>query len=206
LGYLRALAVILAMVAALPVIIASAAAPANDNFVGAIVVPKTLSYNNTQSVLESTFQTVDGEPQPSCAVVAHTVWYSFTPNQSDMLKIDTAGSGYDTVLAVYTGGSLGGLTSVGCNDETGAGQTSALQFQTTSGTTYQIQIGSVDSVPANPNLALSLEWGTTPANDNFANAITASPLLYTDSQSTIVATTNTGEPPTCLGNVISRTV
>ncbi len=147
LGYLRALAVILAMVAALPILIASAAPPTNDDFVNATVVPNPLPYNNAQSVAESTFETVAGEPQPSCAVVANTVWYRFTPNQNGILKIDTAGSGYDTVLAVYTEGSLGTLIPVGCNDETGAGQQSALQFQANSGTTYQIQIGSVDSVP-----------------------------------------------------------
>ena len=45
-------------------------------------------------------------------MVASTIWYSFTPNQSGIVKINTAGSTYDTVAAVYTGSSLNALTPV----------------------------------------------------------------------------------------------
>src|SRR5437870_1117370 len=193
------------MAAALPVIMAYAAPPANDNFANATIV-SSLPYNPpTQSVLESTVETAGGEPMPSCSVpVQSTVWYAFTPSQSGVVKINTVGSTYDTVAAIFTGNSLNFLTQVACNDDTAGLLTSAVQFPATSGTTYHIQIGSVDSVPG--NLTLNMVWGTTPANDNFANAITVSPLPYTDSKSTIVATTETGEPDNCSGLSLSRTV
>src|SRR5437879_4879950 len=136
------------MVAALPIIMAYAAPPTNDNYANATVVPATLPYNNTQSALESTFETVGGEPRP-CYPVASTVWYSFTPNQAGVVKINTAGSTYDTVAAIYTGSSLNGLTPLACNDDTGGGLTSAVQFSATSGTRYSIQIGTGDSSPGN---------------------------------------------------------
>ncbi len=202
-GYLRALAVVLAMAAALPIVLAYATPPANDNFADAIVI-SSLPYNvNAQSVSDSTFETVGGEPQP-CYPVASTVWYSFTPNQAGVVNINTAGSTYDTVAAVYTGTSLNGLTQVACNDDTGPLLTSAVQFSATSGETYWIQIGSVDVPPA--DLTLNIVWATTPENDNFADAITVSPIPYTDTKSTIVATTETGEPPDCAGHAVRRTV
>src|SRR5437870_4007545 len=193
------------MAAALPVIMAYAAPPANDNFANATIV-SSLPYNPpTQSVLESTVETAGGEPMPSCSVpVQSTVWYAFTPSQSGVVKINTVGSTYDTVAAIFTGNSLNFLTQVACNDDTAGLLTSAVQFPATSGTTYLIQIGSVDSVPG--NLSLSMVWGTTPANDDFANAITVSPLPYTDIKNTIVATTETGERLDCTGLVIGRTV
>src|SRR5439155_16031152 len=192
------------MAAALPVIMAYAAPPANDNFASATVV-SSLPYNPlTQSVLESTGETAGGEPMPSCSVpVQSTVWYAFTPNQTGVVKINTVGSTYDTVAAVFTGNSLNALTEIACNDDTAGSLTSAVQFTANSSTTYHIQIGSVDSVPG--NLSLNMVWGTTPPNDNFANAITTSSLPYTDNKSTIVATTETGEPTSCSGLTISRT-
>src|SRR5206468_10555714 len=113
-------AVVLAMVAALPVILAYAAPPANDNFANATIV-SSLPYNPlTQSVLESTVETAGGEPMPSCSVpVQSTVWYAFTPNQTGVVKINTVGSTYDTVAAVFTGNSLNTLPELACNDDVG---------------------------------------------------------------------------------------
>ena len=132
------------------------------------------------------------------------MWYSFTPNQSGVVKINTAGSTYDTVAAVYKGSALNALTPEACNDDVGLVQTSAVQFTVDSGITYHIQIGSVDATPG--DLHLEMVWGTTQANDNFASATTVSPPPYTDTESTIVATTETGEPTSCSGHTISGTV
>src|SRR5439155_17723462 len=148
------------MAAALPVIMAYAAPPGNDNFANATIV-SSLPYNPpTQSVLESTVETASGEPMPSCSVpVQSTVWYAFTPNQTGVVKINTVGSTYDTVAAVFTGNSLNTLTELACNDDVGGGEPfpSAVQFAADPGTTYHIQIGSIDAPPG--DLALDMDWG-----------------------------------------------
>jgi hypothetical protein len=55
-----------------------------------------------------------------------------------------------------------------------------------SGTTYRIQAGSVDNVPG--DLMFDMVFGTTPLT-TIAERLNASPLPYTNNQSTIVATT-----------------
>ncbi len=65
------------------------------------------------------------------------------------MTVDTFGSGFDTVLAVYTGPSLGSLTRVVCDDDTGGVQ-SKVQFPAVPGTTYWIQVGGYDSPSALP--------------------------------------------------------
>ena len=41
-----------------------------------------------------------------------SVWYAWTPGFVGVASIDTNGSGFDTLLAVYTGSTLAGLTAV----------------------------------------------------------------------------------------------
>ena len=55
------------------------------------------------------------------------------------VRIDTCNSEFDTVLAVYTGDSLGALTAIGVSDDAcGAG--SIVQFSSAAGTTYRIAV------------------------------------------------------------------
>ena len=49
----------------------------------------------------------------------------------------------DTVLAVYTGSSVGALTSVAYDDDNGEGLTSRVDFNATKGTTYYIAVSGV---------------------------------------------------------------
>ena len=60
-----------------------------------------------------------GEPVSSCGGGApNTAWWKWTAPGSGNVTIDTFGSRFDTVLAVYTGSSVAGLTEVVCNDDT----------------------------------------------------------------------------------------
>ena len=55
--------------------------------------------------------------------------------------MSTLGSDYDTLLAVYTGSSLSGLTVVGSNDNAATGDTtSRVQFTAVAGQTYIIAV------------------------------------------------------------------
>lgn len=116
----------------------------NDNFGSAFSIPSAnplVPYNDNG---DSTANTVEGsEPNPTCGQnVGYTFWYTFNPTITANYLINTAGSGYDTVLAVYTGASLGGLTQVYCNDDASTSLvSSSLNVSLTAGTTYRIKVG-----------------------------------------------------------------
>ncbi|HEV8488334.1 MAG TPA: hypothetical protein VGQ58_00930 [Candidatus Limnocylindrales bacterium] len=79
--------------------------------------------------------------------VGFTVWYAVV-GTGEPITIDTAGSDYDTVIAVYTADGAGGFTPVpgGCVDDVAVepfGRTlqAAVTFDSVAGVTYYIQIG-----------------------------------------------------------------
>ena len=117
-----------------------AVAPANDNFANAQA--QTGSFTDNLNTTDAT--TEASEPlNPSCIPpdsVNHTVWYGLTVSAGTEVSVDTAGSNFDTVLAAYTGPSLGSLSEIACNDDDGGlAGTSALGFTASSSTTYWIQ-------------------------------------------------------------------
>jgi hypothetical protein len=76
----------------------------------------------------------------------HSVWYSWTAPNSGPTAIDTCTGQIDSILAVYTGSSLGGLTKVADNNNDPACATadiygSKVSFEATEGTTYEIAVG-----------------------------------------------------------------
>src|SRR5256885_3027143 len=66
-------------------------------------------------------------------------------------------STFDSVLAVYTGSSLGGLTEVGSNDDAPSRATSALSFAAVAGTTRSEEHTSELQSPCNLVCRLLLE-------------------------------------------------
>jgi hypothetical protein len=79
--------------------------------------------------------------------VANTVWYKID-GTGGPVTVDTAGSDYDTVIAVYTSDGAGGFTPVpdACVDDVALepiGRTlqAAVTWDTVAGTTYYVQIG-----------------------------------------------------------------
>lgn len=107
-----------------------------------------------------------GEPAPIGGVGA-TVWWTWTSSSSGTVNVDTRGSGFDTVLAVYRGASLGSLTVVDANDNYAGGQvTSSVTFTASAGETYQIAVGGKSSASG----LVLLNLGAVPANDTVASA------------------------------------
>lgn len=79
--------------------------------------------------------------------VGNTVWYKIV-GTGGPVTVDTAGSDYDTVIAVYTSDGAGGFTPVSdaCVDDVALqpiGRTlqAAVTWDTVAGTTYYVQIG-----------------------------------------------------------------
>lgn len=70
------------------------------------------------------------------------------------MTVSTASEHFDTVLAVYTGNSVGGLTQVACNDDAANTLQSSVQFAAQAGASYRIQVGGYNA--ASGNVALSV--------------------------------------------------
>jgi hypothetical protein len=111
--------------------------PPNDNFASA----QTLSGFNAAATGDNFDATIQpGEPAHFPGGPFASVWYSWTAPGSGQVTIDTCGSDFDTVLAVYTGNAVNALAPIASNDDAcGSGQ-SRVSFAATAGTTYRIAV------------------------------------------------------------------
>ncbi|MFQ5399532.1 MAG: kelch repeat-containing protein [Anaerolineae bacterium] len=92
---------------------------------------------------------------PSSSQGYRTVWYQFVAPSNGRAIIDTAGSNYDTVLAVHTG-TCGSLVEAACSDDA-QGFNSRVAFNVSQGTTYYIEVADWESAaPTAKTLNLSL--------------------------------------------------
>lgn len=72
-----------------------------------------------------------------------SVWWRWTAPASEDFIINTSGSDFDTVLAVYTGSRSGNLTAVASGDDRSPlDYTSQVTFSAVAGTTYHIAVDS----------------------------------------------------------------
>jgi hypothetical protein len=69
-----------------------------------------------------------------------SVWWSWTAPQDGPVMVSTEGSGFDTVLAVYTGSDYTRLALVAANDNFRWDTSSRVLFPARAGTTYQIVV------------------------------------------------------------------
>lgn len=166
---------------ALPALLAAAAAvwpsaaladpPPNDAFANAQVLTGTTA-TATGDTTEATGE--PGEPIHGGSSSGHSVWYRWTAPAAGGFIVDTCASGFDTVLAVYTGASVEALTQVVSNDDSDACASlqSRVRFEATAGIVYSIavdgsgsdtgQVGlSLRPVPPPPVPAPGLYGGTT---------------------------------------------
>ena len=116
-------------------------APANNDFANAQVIAGcsgTVTGTNSAANKES------GEPShsPDGNAGGGSVWYHWQAPSSGSVTMKTEGSSYDTLLAVYTGSSVGGLTAIVKNDDVTLGTIvhSQVQFNATAGTIYKIAV------------------------------------------------------------------
>jgi hypothetical protein len=94
----------------------------------------------------SRFVTTSGdEPLCNCGTAndGAPVWLRFAPGSTGPYILDTSGSSYDTVLSVWRAADLVSESppiAVACDDDGGAGSTSALEFQAVEGVEYRILV------------------------------------------------------------------
>lgn len=136
------------------------------------------------------------EPSPACGNPGelNTVWWQWTAPQSGLLSLDTTGSDFDTILAVYSGATVTSLTPYACND---GSPTSGLTMSVTAGTTYAIQLDGTGSATGNITLNYLFSLPTV-INDDFASAPTLTGSSGSVTGSNIGATREPEEPtPAC---------
>ncbi|MEX2103300.1 MAG: hypothetical protein WD805_04990, partial [Gaiellaceae bacterium] len=161
--------------------------PANDDFADAQVLSggSALGSGTSENATKEA-----GEPNHAGHPGGASIWYQWTAPASGPVSIDTCNlTSFDTLLGVYTGTSVGGLTGVASsNDACGLG--SAVRISAVAGVIYRI---AVDRVGAQ-NGSVSLRIGPPPTNDLFANAQVLSGSSLTVAGNTIGATKQTAEP------------
>lgn len=129
---------------------AAHAQPANDNFADAATLSGDV-VSATGSNVGATREA--GEPQHAGNATRASVWWRWTANRSGTVNVDTVGSSFDTVLAIYTGTAVNGLTEIGSNDDS-AGVQSRVNFQAVQGTTYRIAVAGFDAAVGSIRLQL----------------------------------------------------
>ncbi|HJR44802.1 MAG TPA: calcium-binding protein [Actinomycetota bacterium] len=138
------MAVLMIVVGAMPAL----AAPDNDDPENAEEIT-SLPFSTSLSTRTAT--TTDEEPK-DCAM-GKAVWYRVTTTLEQRMQAETAGSSFDTVLAVYSG-SPDALDLVACNDDSMT-LTSIVRWDVTPGSTYYIAAGGYKG--ASGELAIELE-------------------------------------------------
>lgn len=179
-------AVIAALATTLGAAPALAAPPPNDNFAAASVVEDnkgTLKGTNIEATGEA------GEPSHAGRVGGASVWYRWTATRHGRLFLWLEGSEFDTLLAVYRGNGVAGLTEIASNDDAPGGRTSALNFMPVPGATYHIAVDGFTGATG----TIQLSWSQAPVNDDVANAQAIAGLRGTVVGSTEGATVEQGE-------------
>jgi len=141
-----------------------AQAPANDNFADAWTIAGpagTTNASNVNATQES------GEPAHAGVGLA-SVWFRWTAPSTGPVEFTTAGSDYDTVLAVYTGATVGSLTTMAADDDSGPGLTSLVTFNANAGTVYSVAVAGYAGSQGGIVLAWNLDTNAASGVEYFA--------------------------------------
>lgn len=144
---------------------AAAAPPANDDFAAAEV----LSGDHVEALGTTEEATSEaGEPDHGGVSAGESVWYSWTTARSGLIRVGCSSS-FETVIAVYRGSSLAGLTEVG-TDRSGAQCSSPdLEVRAVGGVEYRIAVDA-EAGGGSGGFVLTLDNETPiPPNDDFAD-------------------------------------
>lgn len=131
-----------------------AARPANNAFAGRVALNGSSGNLAGSSRLASK---ESGEPTHAGNGGGRSVWWSWTAPGSGQFSLDTHGSGFDTLLSVYTGSSVAALTAVAANDNDGsANGAGSLLFQAVAARNYLIAVDGFDGASGDVALNWSL--------------------------------------------------
>ncbi len=163
----------------------------NDNFANALPIAGRLNVftgENSSATREI------GEPNHAGQVGGASVWFAWTPTTSGLAEMAVSTVAFDSLLAVYTGSSVGFLTEVASNDNRPPSTNSLVQFQATAGTTYRIAVDSKEIGTTIPRGVFNLEWILHDDNDAFMDALILAAESGSIAGNNSAATKEAGEP------------
>jgi hypothetical protein len=120
-------------------------------------------YTGTQVFNTAGSTTQTGE-DPICNVIGGgSQWISFAPSESGFLFLDTAGSSYDTVMAVFVRSTTNaGLSQIACNNDSATNvKTSSLIVPVQGGTTNFVVVDGVNGATGVLQLNYSMSTAVT---------------------------------------------
>jgi len=113
--------------------------PGNDNFANAVKIPPaggTVSGSNEYATIEPAEPFHGDNP-----LVAASLWWTWSPTNHTPVLMDTAGSSFEPVLAVYTGAALEILSPVAAStNDVERGLKANVVFNALAGVTYRIAV------------------------------------------------------------------
>jgi len=136
----------------------------NDQFANRFQIPSaggTVTGSNATATKET------GEPNHGDATGGRSLWWTWTAPSSGLVSVSLDGSSFDTTLGVYQGTAVNSLASIVQDDDSGAGVSSRVIFNTTAGVIYQIAVDGY--LGASGNINLTVKPGLL--NDNFADRL-----------------------------------
>ena len=155
----------------------SASAPAivrpgtTDDF---FATPRPIEGLSGSAASKTSFATAEqGEPNHAGYAASHSVWFNYTAPASGQIDISTAGSNYDTLLAVYTGNSMTSLTLIAANDDIKTGQSSAVSFAAVAGQVYRIAVDGYAGLTGNVTLNWDLKLPAPPLAPTNVRAVSS---------------------------------
>jgi hypothetical protein len=128
------------------------ARPPNDNFanrsplIGAVFTVTGVNSNATKEF---------SEPNHGGNAGGRSIWWTWTAPFSGRATLSTTGSNFDTLLAVYTGSAVNGLTTINSNDNDGANITSGVTFNCLAGTAYSVAVDGRAGAAGNVRLTMA---------------------------------------------------
>jgi subtilisin family serine protease len=163
--------------------------PVNDSFERATIIPATTK-TVTGTLVSASRQ--DGEPQHAGQPGGASVWWVWTAPSNRQVTLRVEGSGINTLLAVYTGRTLGSLVPIVSNDDwLGSSLRSEVSFIAQPDEIYYIAVDAKTAATG----PITLTLAAPPRNDNFASRDSLPVMVnfYTEDDLAL-STRETGEP------------
>jgi hypothetical protein len=147
-----------------------AAPPPNDNFASAQFITGcsgSVSGTNVGATSESGETNHLSSTSDNDGGGRRSVWYRWLAPSNSSVTITTLGSTFDTVLGVYTGGTVDSTAVIGQHDDIGGSdtatnKTSSVTFNAAAGTMYMIAVDGYDNGGAGGDTgSIALNWSVT---------------------------------------------
>jgi hypothetical protein len=175
--------------------IAGAAQPTNDNFANRILItgiPAQITGISSYASKEP------GEPNHAGNAGGRSIWWKWIAPANAQVSLDTGGSTYSTLLAVYTGTAPGALTDVAST------ATGNLLFQAQANTEYEVAVDGLNGAGGNATVNWSINTAAA-ADLSISVAATPNPVELTNPITLGALVLNNG-PQTATSVVVTATI